>query len=164
LKKSNPLRIKLDAIIKDAESESKVIRENSSLNDLLSTENSINSTLKYSQIGLNYYNKGEYDEAIENFKKALDLEGESAQVHYNLGLVYQAKGLLDEAAKEYKRSLELNPSDAEAHNNLGIIYHSLDQDNKAMAEFREALGIDPEFEIAKRNLERVTRKDGSRNL
>ena len=155
MKKSKPLRIKLDAIIKDAESEGKTIRESPSLNNLLSTENSINSTLKYSQIGLNYYNKGEYDQAIENFKKALHTEGESAQVHYNLGLVYQTKRLLREAAREYKRSLELNPLDAETHNNLGIIYHTLDQDDKAIAEFREALRIDPEFEIAKRNLEKI---------
>jgi len=161
LKKSKPLIIKLDAIIKDTESESKVIREDSILNNLLSIENSV---LKYNQIGLNYYNRGKYDKAIESFQKALHSEGKSAFIHYNLGLAYQAKGLLDEAAKEYKRSLELNPSDAEAHNNLGIIYHSLDQDNKAIAEFREAIRIDPEFELAKRNLERVTRKDGSRNL
>ena len=164
MKKSKHLRIKLDDIIRDAENENKTIGESPNLNKILSTENSANSTLKYSQIGLNYYNRGKYDKAIESFQKALHSEGESASIHYNLGLAYQAKGLLDEAAKEYKRSLELNPSDAEAHNNLGIIYHTLDQDNKAMVEFREALRIDPEFEIAKRNLERVTRKDGSRNL
>jgi len=156
LKKSKSPRVRLDVILKDGESESKIMRESSSLNNLLSTENSTNSTPKYSQIGLNYYNKGEYDKAIESFKKALHSEGESASVHYNLGLAYQAKGLLDEAAREYKRSLELNPLDAEAHNNLGIIYHTLGKDDKAIMEFREAVRINPDFELARKNLEKIS--------
>jgi len=156
LKKSKSPRVRLDAILKDAESESKIMRESSSLNNLLSTENSTNSTPKYSQIGLNYYNKGEYDKAIESFQKALHSEGESASVHYNLGLAYQAKGILDEAAREYKKSLELNPLDAEAHNNLGIIYHTLGKDDKAIMEFREAVRINPDFELARKNLEKIS--------
>ena len=156
MKKSKSLRVRLDVILKDAESESKIMRESSSLNNLLSTENSTNSTPKYSQIGLNYYNKGEYDKAIESFQKALHSEGESASVHYNLGLAYQAKGILDEAAREYKKSLELNPLDAEAHNNLGIIYHTLGKNDKAIMEFREAVRINPDFELARKNLEKIS--------
>ncbi|HHF53179.1 MAG TPA: tetratricopeptide repeat protein [candidate division WOR-3 bacterium] len=156
MKKSKSLRVRLDVILKDGESESKIMRESLSLNNLLSTENSINSTPKYNQIGLNYYNKGEYDKAIESFQKALHSEGESASVHYNLGLAYQAKGILDEAAREYKRSLELNPSDAEAHNNLGIIYYTLGKNDKAITEFREAVRINPDFELARKNLEKIS--------
>ncbi len=155
MKKHKPLGIKLGTIIKDAESESKGAKESANLNNLLSTDNSANPVLNHAQIGLNYYNKGEYDKAIENFKKALHLEGGSAQIHYNLGLTYQAKGLLDEAEEEYKKSLELNPLDKEAHNNLGIIYYSLGKNNEAATEFKEALRIDSNFKLARKNLEKI---------
>lgn len=164
MKKSKLLRIKLDAIIKDAEGESKTMRESLNLNDLLSTENSANSTLKYSEIGLNYYNKGEYDKAIKSFKKALYSEGENASIHYNLGLAYQAKRFLREAVREYKRSLALNPLDVETHNNLGIIYYTLGKDDKAIREFREAVRINPEFELARKNLEKISRRNDRDNF
>lgn len=50
-----------------------------------------------------------WDEAIFRWKKAVDLDPDSAAAHNNLAVAYEKKGLLEEAEKEYKLALELNP-------------------------------------------------------
>jgi Tfp pilus assembly protein PilF len=50
-----------------------------------------------------------WDEAIFRWKKAVELDPDSAAAHNNLAVAYEQKGLLKEAEKEYKLALELNP-------------------------------------------------------
>lgn len=50
-----------------------------------------------------------WDEAIFRWKKAVEVEPDSAAAHNNLAVAYEKKGLADEAEKEYKIALDLNP-------------------------------------------------------
>lgn len=53
-----------------------------------------------------------WDEAIFRWKKAIQLNPESAAAHNNLAVAYEKKGLLDEAEKEYETALKLNPKNS----------------------------------------------------
>lgn len=71
-----------------------------------------------------------WDEAIFRWKKAIELEPDSAAAHNNLAVAYEKKGLLDEAEKEYKLALELNPKNEYIQSNYEKFKQGLDEDNE----------------------------------
>lgn len=76
----------------------------------------------HSNLGLAYYDRALFDEAIPPFKEALAIDPKVAQVHFNLGLTYDAKGMIREAITQYETSIALLPRFAKAYNNLAWIY------------------------------------------
>ena len=72
--------------------------------------------------GLTYYYKGEYDKAIKEYNKAIELNPKYAEAFNNRGLAYRHKGELDRAIKDYNKAIELNPKYAKAFNNRGVAY------------------------------------------
>ena len=63
--------------------------------------------------------KGQLDEAIACFRKAIELDPKNAAAHIALGNCLHAKGQSDEAIACYQKAIELDPKKAEAHSNLG---------------------------------------------
>ena len=69
----------------------------------------------YYKSGLAYAEKGDYDKAIKDYTKAIELDerGESdpnlMYVYNNRGHAYADKGDYDKAIKDWKKYLELNP-------------------------------------------------------
>ncbi len=55
------------------------------------------------------YKLGNYDVALTELKKAVNLLDADAVVYEHLGDVYKAMGNMDEAERSYRRALELNP-------------------------------------------------------
>ncbi len=73
----------------------------------------------YNNLGLSFFRKGQLDEAVAQFQKALEINPNDAEAHINLGNALFRKGQPDEAIAQFQKALEINPSDAEAHSNLG---------------------------------------------
>ena len=67
-----------------------------------------------------YYVKGLLDKAISEYTKALAIEPDFAEAHYNLALVYGAKGAVDKEISEYEKALAVNPHLSEARVNLSL--------------------------------------------
>jgi tetratricopeptide (TPR) repeat protein len=63
----------------------------------------------YIQLAQVYAENEDYEQAIKNYQKAIKLEPNNANSHYNLGLVYKAVGAKGEAKKEFENALELLP-------------------------------------------------------
>ena len=93
--------------------------------------------------GIAYYDKRMYDEAVAEFKKAIEVNPNLAEAHNSLGAAYANKGMLDEAIAEYKKTIEINPNHDMAHNNLGIVYAYKGMPDKAIVEFKKAIEINP---------------------
>ncbi len=53
--------------------------------------------------------KGQVDEAIACYQKAIELDPKDAIAHNNLGLALQAKDQRDEAIASYMKAIELDP-------------------------------------------------------
>src|SRR5438128_11403119 len=68
--------------------------------------------------GIELADRGWLDEAIKEFKKAIELDPESAHAHDNLATVYSEKKLYREALKEHLTALALEPDSATPHYNL----------------------------------------------
>ena len=80
---------------------------------------------------------GNIDTAIEHFRRAIEIEPELAEAHYNLGLGLAHRGQFDAAFAEFQKSLEFNPSLAEAEHNLGTIFAGRKQFNEAVLRIFE---------------------------
>ena len=68
---------------------------------------------------------GEIDIAIEEYKKAIELGADYADVHNSLGRVLAKKGFFEEARIEFEKALRLNPRYLEAQRNLNELLTKL---------------------------------------
>ena len=53
-------------------------------------------------------------EAVQYFRKALDIEPKSAEIHYKLAFLLRHSGELDEAIKHFKKALHIKPEFSQA--------------------------------------------------
>ena len=81
----------------------------------------------YNDIGAYLIEKGELDEAITWFQKAMQAKRyeSPAYPHLNLGRVYERKGNWTEAIESYKKALALDPKYTIARRALGRLVSSL---------------------------------------
>ncbi|MCC6860022.1 MAG: tetratricopeptide repeat protein [Bryobacterales bacterium] len=93
-----------------------------------------------------------HDEAIIEWKRALELDPEDAKARTNLGLALARAGKLGEALEQYRRVLASDPGYSMAHNNLGVALAARGQFDEAIAHYRKALESDPGLAEAHTNL------------
>jgi tetratricopeptide (TPR) repeat protein len=80
----------------------------------------------YYRDGMSAQAEGEYAEALDNYKEALELEEDPidrSYTFYNMGLIYASNGDHATALDLYHQALELNPRYSSALNNIAVIYH-----------------------------------------
>ena len=68
-----------------------------------------NTPEMHNEIGDLYLRKGMYDDAIEEYKKAIEADPNCALAHFNLSIAYDKKGLKKEADEEYATYKLLKP-------------------------------------------------------
>ncbi len=101
--------------------------------------------------GIELADRGWLDEAVKEFKKAIELDPNSAHAHDNLATVYAEQKRFREALEEYLVALRLEPDSATAHYNLAC-FLSASGNDFAVAEYKEAIGLDPHYPDAHLNL------------
>ena len=80
----------------------------------------------------NLYNvSGNYEGAIVNYQKAVDINGENVPALYNLGNNLFVLGRIQEAIEKYLKALECEPDNYECHFNLGTAYTDLSDIEKS---------------------------------
>jgi len=94
-------------------------------------------------LGVALDQKGQVDEAMVQYQKALEINPHYADPHFNLGVALAQKGQVDEAMAHFRKVLEINPNYAEAYYNLGIALSQKGQIDKAIAQYQKALEIKP---------------------
>jgi tetratricopeptide (TPR) repeat protein len=87
--------------------------------------------------------KGDMDEAAQEFREALRTYPDFKEAHINLGVALASKGFLDEAIKEYRLALCISPNDADAHKNLRQALASKGDVDAEIHEYQEEIRINP---------------------
>ena len=120
------------------------------------------------RIGRSYFNKGEYDKAIIEFEKSIELEENHTESYYFLGQCYLQKGIIEysnknifkayslfrkankfaeQAIPRYKKIIEDNPEDLNSYLKLGYIYETrsivpfVNEYNEALEYYLKALDL-----------------------
>lgn len=109
-------------------------------------------------LGLLYHKNNKLHKALEEYKKALDLDPLNARVHNNLGMVYKELGKLPRAISQYQKAIAVDPGYGKAHHNLAITHYLQGNYEKAILNFKLAIDCNPENPETYNNLGLVYRK------
>jgi tetratricopeptide (TPR) repeat protein len=105
--------------------------------------------------GVDLNSLGKYDEAIEAFDKAIEIDPHSSLAWYNKGNALYSLNKLDGAVKAYDKSIEINPKYPMAWNNKGVVLDNLNKHEEAIKAFDKAIEIDPQNSLALYNKRNV---------
>ncbi len=95
--------------------------------------------------------RGEIDQAIEAYRKALQMDPRRAVVHHHLALLYDRKGDFDKSLACYRQALTLAADDADIHCDLGYSLYLRQRYQEAENSLITALRLRPEFPRAHTN-------------
>jgi tetratricopeptide (TPR) repeat protein len=76
---------------------------------------------EYNDLGVQYFQKGEFDRARADFHAALTLRPNNSAILYNLGECYEHLGQIDQAEQYYRLSLQQQPNDADCRHALNLL-------------------------------------------
>jgi tetratricopeptide (TPR) repeat protein len=101
---------------------------------------------------LNTYHKlNQYEEAIEDYNKAIELNPKNAEAYNNRGNAHSELNKHEEAIEDFNKAIELDPKYAEAYNNRGNAYYELNKHEEAIEDFNKAIELNPNFAAAYNN-------------
>jgi tetratricopeptide (TPR) repeat protein len=86
----------------------------------------LNARVHFSLGKIYYGEKGLYFEAVNAYKKAIELDAYFLDARMGLGEMYEEKGLYKDAIAEYKKVIEADPKHTGAHYNLALAYEKVD--------------------------------------
>ena len=131
------------------------------------------------QIGMSYFGKREYDEAIIEFEKSIELDPDHTESYYYLGQCYMQKGIIEynnknifkayslyrkankfaeQVIPQYKQIIKNNPEDLNSYLRLGYIYEVksiipfINEYDKALEYYLNALALDAVSESKNRGI------------
>jgi serine phosphatase RsbU (regulator of sigma subunit)/anti-sigma regulatory factor (Ser/Thr protein kinase)/tetratricopeptide (TPR) repeat protein len=94
--------------------------------------------------GIKYYKSKDYESAIEEFKKVIEIYPDFKEAHSILGNAYFRNKMYSEAAMAYERVKQMDPEDITAYENMGVIYAHRGDYKQAVEEWKKVLEINPE--------------------
>jgi tetratricopeptide (TPR) repeat protein len=99
--------------------------------------------LAQNNLGAIFVDKGRFDEAIENYRKAIQFNPNSAVPLYSLGVALADKGRFDEAIENYRKAIQINPNYFDALNTLGVALADKGRFDEAIENYYKAIQINP---------------------
>lgn len=87
--------------------------------------------------------RGQWDEAVQQYERAVQTSPRYAEGHNNLGVALSHVGRLGEAVAQFRDALAIDPRYADAQNNWGVATIQQGDADGAMEHYRLALAINP---------------------
>ena len=103
--------------------------------------------------------KGDLDQALVDYGKAIEMKPDSFEAYLERGLVHANKKAFELAATDLSKAVDLNPKSAAAYANRGDIFEKKGDAAKAKADYQKATQIDPNIEPAKSNLAKIVAEE-----
>ena len=103
-----------------------------------------------------YYNRGdayseigEYEKAVADYNKAIQVDPNDADAYYNRGCTYGEMGEYDKAIADFNKAIELAPNDADAYYNRGCAYSEKGEAPEAVNDLEKCIGLSTDAELTK---------------
>jgi len=120
----------------------------------------------YNNLGLCYDSLGQFDEAIQNFTRAIELnrkqEHPSAWPPLNLAVSLIPLSRFDEAVARLHEALSYNPEFPQAHYELGLVLEKERKFEEAIAPLQRAMELNPLYPEPHYALGRIYQRQGKR--
>ncbi len=97
----------------------------------------------YFNLGAAMGSRGQFDEAITQYRKALEINPNFAEAYNNLGAALASRGQFDEAIASCRKALAIEPNNADFYSNLGMALAGAGRMDDAVAEYRMAVELNP---------------------
>lgn len=125
---------------------------------LKSTEN---NHVAHNNLGQALYARGQTEEALQHFLRAVDIRPGNTFAQLNAGVLLGRKGEYKRALKHFETVIKYDPVlRGQAHSNLANMYVRQRRPNEAIAHYKEALKINPKNARAHYNLALVLKSLG----
>lgn len=111
-------------------------------------------------LGNEHFKRGEYERAIEQYRKTLALKPDHDLATINLANAYRQLGQADASIVGYERYLQFDPKNVYVRYYLGELYTETGQIDRAEASFAKALELDPAMASARNALAVVALQRG----
>ena len=98
----------------------------------------------HADLGYSYYNRGQWNEAEQQLRKAVTLDKSNKRAWVNLGLTLAQQGRYDESLQASQNAV----GPAEAFANLGFVLTSQQKIEEAKVAYRKALEYEPTLKKA----------------
>jgi tetratricopeptide (TPR) repeat protein len=106
----------------------------------------------WNNLGILAAREGNFDQAIQYFQQALQIDPAHSIALQNLGSAYRQTKDWPQAKSMLERALALNPDDAEANYSLGMVYAQQNDMDHARDYLQRAIALRPAYPEALNNL------------
>ncbi len=103
-------------------------------------------------LGLHLFKSGEFDQALESFRRSLELSPSQVSSKFYLAKISESEGDLDRALETYREIIDLEPEHAESHAAIGRLALKKGQFVEAEEHLKRSIQLDASYRPARYNL------------
>ncbi|MDZ8187916.1 MAG: tetratricopeptide repeat protein [Nostoc sp. ChiSLP02] len=96
---------------------------------------------KLYQEGINKYEEGNYEGAVQDFNRLIELEPQNALAYNKRGDAYYRLGDYEQAQADSSQAISLNPQDANAYYDRGFALYELGKYKEAIADYTKTIEL-----------------------
>ncbi len=110
------------------------------------------SDVAHAGLGGILFVRGQIEESIDHYERALRLRDGNTAAHFGLGRALAAKQKTDAAIFHFQKALSIQPDYIGASNDLGVLFASKGEIKEAVAAWEQSLSFDPDNADAANNI------------
>jgi tetratricopeptide (TPR) repeat protein len=110
------------------------------------------SDVAHAGLGGILFVRGQIDESIDHYERALRLRDGNVAAHFGLGRALAAKERTDPAIFHFQKALSIQPDNIGASNDLGVMFASKGEIREAISAWQQSLSFDPDNADAANNI------------
>jgi Flp pilus assembly protein TadD len=122
------------------------------------------SDVAHAGLGGILFVRGQIDESIDHYERALRLRDGNTAAHFGLGRALAAKQKTDAAIFHFQKALSIQPDYIGASNDLGVLFASKGEIKEAVAAWEQSLAFDADNADAANNIAWVRATAADANL
>jgi tetratricopeptide (TPR) repeat protein len=103
------------------------------------------STKDFIKQGNTYYRQKDYDNAVQNYNKAIELNPLDAGAYSSRGNAYYMKDDYEQAFADYNKALAFDPALPHVYINRGNIYYEEGERDQAIMDYNRAIQVNPQY-------------------